>query len=100
MRIYVMLIWALFQAYRGTYDIFIQNAKTPQYAWNSAQINVTDIIIKVAAVSLEFRLLLDFKLLQTPETLNQSNSGLYEYLQHVKNNSQFAMSILQILIDE
>ena len=36
----------------------------------------------------------------TPTTLNQGNSGLYEYLWHVSNTSQFETSILHILVKE
>ena len=38
---------------RGTHDVFIQNAKTSQYAWNSASIDGIYIIIIVAAVGQE-----------------------------------------------
>ena len=74
---------------RVTYDFFIQNAKTSQYAWNNAPINGTYIIRTVNDVGQEFRFLLDFELLQTPTKMNQGNSDMYEYLWHVLNNSQF-----------
>ena len=82
------------------HDLFLRNAKTSRYAWNSAPINDTDIIRSVAAVIQELRSPLDVKILQIPTTLNQGNSGLYEYLWHVSNNSQFTTSILHTLINE
>ena len=36
---------------RGTYDIYIQNYKTSQYAWNSAAIDNTDFSCCFAAIS-------------------------------------------------
>ena len=86
--------------YRGTHAVFLQNTKNSQYAWNSAPIDGTDIIRSFAAVVWELHFLVEVKLLQTPTNLNQGNYGLYEYLWHVSNNSQFATSILQILIKE
>ena len=35
---------------RGTHGVFLQNAKTSQYAWNNAPIDGTDILRSVAAV--------------------------------------------------
>ena len=85
---------------RGAHVVFLQNAKNSPYVWNSAPINSIDILRSVAAVGREFRFPLDVELIQTPTTLNQGNCGLYEYLRPVSNNSQFATSILQILIEE
>ena len=44
--------------------------------------------------------MLDVELLQTPKTQTKFNYGMYEYLWHVLNNSQFATLILHILIKE
>ena len=85
---------------RGMHDVFLQNKKSSQYAPNSTPIDGTDILISVAAVGREFRVLLDVELLKTPTTLKQGNSGLYEYLRHVSNKSHFATSIFQIIIKE
>ena len=85
---------------RGTHEIFLQNAKTSQYACNSAPIDGTDILRSVAAVGRKFRFLLNVELLQTLTTLNQGNYSMYEYLWHIFNNSQFSSSILHILIEE
>ena len=82
------------------HDIFLKNAKTSQCACNSAQIDSTDILRSVTAVGQELRFSLDIKILQTPTTLNQANSGMYDYLRHVLNNSKFATSILRILAKE
>ena len=35
---------------RGIHDIFLQNSKTSQYAWNGTPIDGTDILRSVAAV--------------------------------------------------
>ena len=91
---------AILDQYRGTNNIFLQNAKTSQYAWNSTPIYGIDILRSVAAVGRELYFSLDVELLQTPTTLDQGNSGLYEYLWHVSNNSQFATSIIHISIKE
>ena len=64
------------------------------------QIDGTDILRTVAYVGQELRLPLDFKIIQTPTTLNQVNSGMYDYLRHISNDSTFATSTLQILIEE
>ena len=48
---------------RGTHEVFHQNIKTSQYAWNSAPIDDTDIPRCVAAVGREFRFPLDIELL-------------------------------------
>ena len=66
--------------YRGTHEVFLQNAKTSQYAWNRAPIDITHIIRCVASVGREFPFLLDVELLQNPTTLNQGNFDMYEYL--------------------
>ena len=85
---------------RGTHKVFIQNAKTSQYAWNSAPIDNTDIQQSIAAVGREFRFLLDVELASAP-TINTSNqSALFWYLWDVSTNSTFAQSILQVLIKE
>ena len=85
---------------RCMHDVFLHNAKTSQYDCNSAPIDGTDILGRVAAVGRELRFLLDTERPQTPITLNQGNCGMYEYIRHVSNNSQFATAILHILIKE
>ena len=65
---------------RGTHGVFLHNAKTSQYAWNSVPINGTYILRSVPAVSCEFCFLVDVEILQTPTNLNQGNYGMYEYL--------------------
>ena len=37
---------------RCAYEVFLKNAKTSQYAWNSAPIDGTDILRSVAAIGL------------------------------------------------
>ena len=86
--------------YIGTHEVFTHNAKTSQYTWNITPIDATGILRSVADFGREFRFQLEAELLQTPTTLNQGNASMYGYLQHVSNNSQFATSILQILVEE
>ena len=85
---------------RDTHDVFLQNAKTSQYAWNSIPIDGSDILRSVAAVCHEFCFSLDVELLQNPTTRNQGNSVLYEYPRHVSDKYQFVTLILQILVEE
>ena len=86
--------------YRGMHDVFLQNSKSSQYACNVTLINGTDVLRSFYAVIREFCFLLGIELLQTPTNLNQGNSGMYEYLQHVLNNYQSTTSILQIFVEE
>ena len=79
---------------------FFHNAITSLYVCNSDPIDGTDIIRIIASVSGELRFLLDFKLLKNRTTLNQGKYGLCEYTQNVLNNSQFATSIIHILVKE
>ena len=85
---------------RGTHDTFKQNIKTSQYAWNSAPIDDTDIPRCLPAVGRIFKFPMDVEL-ESVETLNCSdNSALYIYLRDVSNESSFAQSVLQVLIEE
>ena len=85
---------------RGTHQIFIQNAKTSQYAWNSAPIDGTDVTRSMAAIGREFRFPLDVSLLPDPPMNDGNQTALYQYLRDVSNDSAFATSIVQILVEE
>ena len=85
---------------RGTHDVYIQNAKTSQYAWNSAPIDDTDIVRSMAAIGRLFRFPLDVELSPSPLLNNETNSVLFQYLRDVSTDSTFSLSILQVLIDE
>ena len=50
----------------GNHSTFIQNAKTSQYAWNSAPIDDTDIARSMAAVGRDFKFPLDVELSAMP----------------------------------
>merc|ERR1711884_1000049 len=80
--------------------LFFTTVKTSQYAWNSAPIDNTDIGRSVAALGREFRFPLDVELLPTPQLNNDTNSALFDYLPHVSCNTEFARSVLQILVEE
>jgi hypothetical protein len=85
---------------RGTHETFVQNAKTSQYAWNSAPIDDTDVTRSMVAVGRDFRFPIDVELSPTP-TLNDSrNSALFNYLRNVSNDSKFAQSLVEILVQE
>ena len=85
---------------RGTHAVYIQNAKTSQYAWNSAPIDNTDICRSVAAIGRMFRFPLDVELSPTPLLNNERNSTLFNYLRDVSTDSTFSLSILQVFIEE
>ena len=85
---------------RGTHEVFHQNIKTSQYAWNSASIDDTYIPRCVAAVGREFKFPLDIELLDQPSLNNKEHSALFHYLRNVSCNSQFSISVLQTLIEE
>ena len=85
---------------RGTHAGFIRTAKTAQYAWNSAPIDGTDVVRSVAAVGREFRFPLDVELSPSPTLNNETNSNLFQYLRDTAADSAFALSIVQILIEE
>ena len=50
----------------GNHDVFIQNAKTYQYAWNSSPIDGTEVVIIIEDVGRELIFSLDRELLTTP----------------------------------
>ena len=85
---------------RGTHQVYIQNAKTSQYAWNSAPIDNTDIIRSMVAVGRAFRFPLDVSLSPSPILNTESNSTLFNYLRDVSTDAKFSLSVLQILIEE
>ena len=84
----------------GTHAGFIRTAKTAQYAWNSAPIDGTDVVRSVAAVGREFRFPLDVELSPSPTLNDETNSNLFQYLRDTAADSAFALSIVQILIEE
>lgn len=85
---------------RGTHDGFIRTAKTAQFAWNSAPIDGTDVVRSLAAVGRAFRFPLDVELSPSPTLNDESNSHLFQYLRDVSDESKFALSIVQILVEE
>ena len=85
---------------RGTHETFVQNAKTSQYAWNSAPIDDTDISRSMAALGRDFKFPMDVELSAMPVINDNQNSALFKYLRDVSNNSKFATSVVQILVEE
>ena len=83
----------------GTHNVFHRNVSLSAYAWNSAPIDNTDIVRSLPAIGRELRFPMDTKLHQLPE-LSEDNNNLYEYLREVSNDSNFATSVLQLLIDD
>ena len=84
----------------GTHHSFVENCKTSQYAWNSAPIDDTDIPRSLAAVGRHFKFPLDVKLSPNPTLNDEDQSALYIYLRDVSIDSNFASSVLQVLIEE
>ena len=68
---------------RGTHEVFHQNVKTSQYAWNSAPIDDTDTPQCVAAIGREFRFSLDIELLKQPNLNGKDYSALLCYLRNL-----------------
>ena len=85
---------------RGTHDGFIQNAKTPQYVWNSATIDDTDISRILEAIGGEFRFPLDVDICYLPYMNTSNNSAVLQYLRDVSTDSQFTTLVLQVLVEE
>lgn len=83
----------------GTHAVFSRNVRLSAYAWNSAPIDGTDIIHSFVAVGHEFRFPLDLQFANAPP-LNLENKELFEYLQQMGQESQFATQTLQILIED
>ena len=82
----------------NNHDLLIQNTKISQYAWNSAPNDNTNVISRGAAVGQEFRFNMDTELLLTPTLNPNKNQALFKYLLYASTNSQFTISILEILI--
>ena len=85
---------------RDNHEVFLQNTKTSQYAWNSAPIDDTDVMRSVAALGREFRFPMDTELIETPVLNSKDNSALFKYLRDVSTNSTFSTAVLQILVEE
>ena len=85
---------------RETHEVFHQNIKPSQYAWNSVTIDDTYIPRCVATIGREFRFPLDIELLNQPSLNNKEHSALFHYLLNISCNSQFSISVLQTLIEE
>ena len=77
--------------YRGTRAVYIQNAKTSQYAWNSAPIDNTDICRNVAAVGRTFKFPFGVELSPAPLLDSEINSTLLNYLRDVSTDSAFLL---------
>ena len=54
----------------------------------------------MAAIGREFRFLMDVELSAIPSMNDNQNSALYKYLPDVSNDSKFATSVVQILVEE
>ena len=85
---------------RVTHKVYIQNAKTSQYTWNSAPIDKTDIIRVMVAVGRAFRFPIDVSLSPSPILNTEPNSVLFNYLRYISIDGEFSLSVLQILTEE
>ncbi len=84
----------------GTNNNFHRIAKTAQYGWNSAPIDDTDVVRSLPAVGREFRFPLDIDNSKLPAISDGTNCALFDYLRDVSNESHFATTVLQILVEE
>ena len=80
----------------GTYQWFLENAKTTQFAWNSSTIDNTDILRSLPAVGREFKLPLDFECTSLPSLNDPNNLSLYNYLCHISTNLKFATNFCRL----
>ena len=65
---------------KGKHEVFFQNAKISQFAWNSAPIDNINAIHSIVAVGREFRFTMDVELSRTPPMNTQRNHILFTYL--------------------
>ena len=63
------------------------------------RIDDTDVMRIVEDVSRSFRFTMDTELLPAPTLNPDNNQVLFKYLQDVSTNSQFAIIVLQIIIE-
>ena len=84
---------------QGTHEVFHQNIKTSQHAWNGAPIYDIDIPRYVATVGREFRFPLDVELLDQSSLNNKEHLALFRYLRNIFCNTQFSISVQQTLIE-
>lgn len=80
--------------------MYLKNAKTSQYAWTLAHINNTDSVRSLVAIGCCFQFPLDVKISPTPVLNTETNSALFQYIRNVSTDSNFSLSILQIVIEE
>ena len=85
---------------RNTHEVFLQNYKLSQYAWNGAPIDGTDVVRSVAAIGRPFQFPIDTDLTAAPNLNNENHTQLFQYLRAVSDNSSFATAVLQILIED
>ena len=81
---------------RGTHEVYFQNAKTSQYAWNGVHIDNTDITRSMAVVGCDFRFPLAVSLSPAPILNTESNISLFDIISDMSTDSTFSLSILQV----
>ena len=85
---------------RGTHSVYIKNANTSQYLWNSAHIEDTNVTRCMTAIGRDFRFHLDVNLMPTSTLNNTDNANLFQYLRDMSTESAFALLIMQIIVEE
>ena len=78
--------------YRGTHLSILQNAKTLQYAWNSASTDNAYLTLSLADVGRDFLFPLDIEI--------SGITNLYNYLRGVSAYSAFDASAVKFLVEE
>ena len=85
---------------RVTHLSIIQNAKTLEYAWNTARIGNMDIPRSLVAVGCEFWFPLDIEISGIPKIIDVKGTTLYNYYHGVSADSNYYTSVVQVLVKE
>lgn len=85
---------------RGTHATFRQTCKIAQYGWNCSPVEGLDVTRSMIALGRDLPFPLDMELSQLPQLNDGSMQTLFEFLRLASNNSRFAQSISQLLIEE
>ena len=83
-----------------TNDIFVPAGIDASYAWNSAQIDDTDILYSIPAIGRELHFPIDINLSTLPKFAHYSGQAALDYLKLTDSSCHFSSSILKILIED
>ena len=83
-----------------TNDIFVPTGIDASYAWNSAQIDDTDILYSIPAIGRELHFPIDINLIALPKFTHNSGQAALDYLKLTDFSRNFSLSILKIIIED